>query len=89
MACPVAREGWTTRIRGIRANASRRSHQELNDAPDLDAGDPLELRGNTAIWWFRLALFGYDNDAGFYAEVHRPAVTAIHCASFSLLVAIG
>lgn len=37
--------GWTKRVRGIRANASRRSHQELNDAPDLDAGDPLELGG--------------------------------------------
>ena len=34
---------WTRRIRGIRANASRRSHQELNDSPDLDAGDPAEL----------------------------------------------
>jgi S-methylmethionine-dependent homocysteine/selenocysteine methylase len=38
-------ESWTSRIRGIRANASRRSHQELNDAPDLDAGDPVELAG--------------------------------------------
>ncbi len=36
-------EEWTKRIRGIRANASRRSHQELNDALDLDAGDPVEL----------------------------------------------
>jgi S-methylmethionine-dependent homocysteine/selenocysteine methylase len=36
---------WTARIRGVRANASRRSHQELNDAPDLDAGDPIELGG--------------------------------------------
>ena len=34
---------WAKRIRGLRANASRRSHQELNDAPDLDAGDPIEL----------------------------------------------
>jgi S-methylmethionine-dependent homocysteine/selenocysteine methylase len=34
---------WVGRIRGIRANASKRSHQELNDAPDLDAGDPVEL----------------------------------------------
>jgi S-methylmethionine-dependent homocysteine/selenocysteine methylase len=40
-----AQEAWTTRVRGIRANASRRSHQELNDAPDLDAGDPIELGG--------------------------------------------
>ena len=31
------------RVRGLRANASKRSHQELNDAPDLDAGDPVEL----------------------------------------------
>jgi homocysteine S-methyltransferase len=34
---------WTRRIRGIRANASRRSHAELDDAPELDAGDPEEL----------------------------------------------
>ena len=39
------REGkpWTARIRGIRANASKRSHAELDAAPDLDAGDPAEL----------------------------------------------
>ena len=34
---------WAGRIRGIRANASMRSHRELNDAPDLDAGDPADL----------------------------------------------
>lgn len=34
---------WTRRIRGIRANASRRSHAELNEAPDLDDGNPREL----------------------------------------------
>ncbi|HVJ92223.1 MAG TPA: homocysteine S-methyltransferase family protein [Labilithrix sp.] len=34
---------WTSRIGGVRANASRRSHQELDEAPDLDAGDPLKL----------------------------------------------
>lgn len=38
-----ADEAWTRRIRGLRANASRRSHAELDDAPDLDAGDPHEL----------------------------------------------
>jgi homocysteine S-methyltransferase len=31
------------RIRGLRANASRRSHAELDASTDLDAGDPLEL----------------------------------------------
>lgn len=35
--------GWARRIRGIRANASRRSHAELDEAPELDAGDPHEL----------------------------------------------
>lgn len=34
---------WACRIRGVRANASRRSHAELDEAPDLDAGDPHEL----------------------------------------------
>lgn len=34
---------WVDRIGGLRANASRRSHQELNDSPDLDDGDPAEL----------------------------------------------
>lgn len=34
---------WTRRIRGLRANASRRSHAELDEAPELDAGDLHEL----------------------------------------------
>ena len=36
---------WTNRIRGIRANASKRSHAELDAASDIDAGDPAELGG--------------------------------------------
>jgi homocysteine S-methyltransferase len=38
-----AGEPWTERLRGIRANASTRSHAELDQAKDLDAGDPAEL----------------------------------------------
>jgi S-methylmethionine-dependent homocysteine/selenocysteine methylase len=34
---------WRERVRGLRANASRRSHAELDESPDLDAGDPGEL----------------------------------------------
>ncbi|MFC4640224.1 homocysteine S-methyltransferase family protein [Deinococcus hohokamensis] len=34
---------WTKRIRGVRANASRCSHQELDAMTDLDAGDPSDL----------------------------------------------
>jgi homocysteine S-methyltransferase len=39
------REGgtWRERIRGLRANASKRSHAELDESTDLDAGDPVEL----------------------------------------------
>jgi homocysteine S-methyltransferase len=36
---------WARRIKGIRANASRRSHAELDAAPELDAGNPDELAG--------------------------------------------
>ena len=36
-------EPWAARIRGLRANASRMSHAELNEAPALDAGDPATL----------------------------------------------
>jgi homocysteine S-methyltransferase len=34
---------WMQRVRGIRANASRRSHAELDNSADLDDGDPDEL----------------------------------------------
>ena len=37
------REPWAKRIRGLRANASRKSHAVLNDSPELDIGDPDEL----------------------------------------------
>ncbi len=36
-------EPWTARLRGIRANASKRSHAELDNASDLDAGNAVEL----------------------------------------------
>ena len=34
---------WAQRVRGLRANASRQSHAELNEATVLDIGDPVEL----------------------------------------------
>ena len=34
---------WTRRIKGIRANASRMSHAELDEAEQLDDGDPSEF----------------------------------------------
>jgi len=35
--------GDRARIRGLRGNASRRSHAELDCATELDAGDPVEF----------------------------------------------
>jgi homocysteine S-methyltransferase len=39
----TAGASWVDRIRGLRANASKRSHAELDAAPDLDIGNPVEL----------------------------------------------
>jgi S-methylmethionine-dependent homocysteine/selenocysteine methylase len=36
-------EPWVKRIRGIRANASTKSHAELNESESLDDGNPKEL----------------------------------------------
>ena len=36
---------WARRIRGIRCNASRKSHAELDESETLDDGDPVELGG--------------------------------------------
>jgi S-methylmethionine-dependent homocysteine/selenocysteine methylase len=38
-------EAWTERIRGVRANASRKSHAELDESTELDTGNPQELGG--------------------------------------------
>lgn len=34
---------WMNRLKGIRANASRMSHEELDACTELDAGDPVEF----------------------------------------------
>jgi homocysteine S-methyltransferase len=34
---------WLRRIRGIKANASTKSHAELDESTTLDAGDPMDL----------------------------------------------
>jgi len=39
---------WTERIRGVRANASRLSHAELDEMESLDSGDPEELANEYA-----------------------------------------
>jgi S-methylmethionine-dependent homocysteine/selenocysteine methylase len=34
---------WARRIRGLRANASAKSHAELDESTELDPGDPIDL----------------------------------------------
>jgi S-methylmethionine-dependent homocysteine/selenocysteine methylase len=41
----VVGASWVSRIRGVRANASRCSHAQLDEATVLDDGDPVELGG--------------------------------------------
>ena len=36
-------EPWVRRLRGLRANASTKSHAELDEAKELDDGNPVEL----------------------------------------------
>jgi S-methylmethionine-dependent homocysteine/selenocysteine methylase len=38
-----ASEPWRERIKGLRANASTKSHAELDEAEELDDGDPADL----------------------------------------------
>lgn len=45
---------WTQRIRGLRANASTKSHAELDEAEELDSGDPADLAARYAALRTRL-----------------------------------
>jgi len=45
---------WASRIQGIRANASRCSHAELDAMTELDAGDPAELARHYRVLRARL-----------------------------------
>jgi S-methylmethionine-dependent homocysteine/selenocysteine methylase len=50
----AAREPWVDRIRGLRANASTKSHAELNESTELDIGNPAELAAQYAALRRRL-----------------------------------
>jgi S-methylmethionine-dependent homocysteine/selenocysteine methylase len=47
-AVVTAAEPWAARIRGLRANASTKSHAELDAAEELDEGDPVDLGAHHA-----------------------------------------
>jgi S-methylmethionine-dependent homocysteine/selenocysteine methylase len=50
-------QAWMARLRGLRANASKRSHAELDEAADLDDGDPVELGQQYSDLWARFPQF--------------------------------
>ena len=45
---PARPAGWTARVGGVRANASTRSHAEMDLAADLDEGDPQSFGAQLA-----------------------------------------
>lgn len=45
---------WLSRIHGLRANASTKSHRELDDSTSLDAGDPQDLAAHYRVLRSRL-----------------------------------
>ena len=47
---------WLDRVRGLRANASTKSHAELDEAEELDEGDPTDLGRRYAALRARLPL---------------------------------
>jgi homocysteine S-methyltransferase len=52
---------WAPRLRGVRANSSRLSHAELDEATEIDAGDPDELARQYAdlrAGWPQLTVLG-------------------------------
>ena len=55
---PVLEHGapWVERIRGLRANASTKSHAELDEATELDEGDPADLGARYASLRSRLPM---------------------------------
>ena len=60
---------WMERLHDIRANASRRSHTELDAAPDLDDGDPTELGAQYAA--IRRRFLGINVVGGCCGTDHR------------------
>ena len=70
---------WVDRIRGLRANASSKSHAELDEATELDEGDPADLGErhaalrDTAAARERARRLLWDGRAARHLDLHRLA----------------
>ena len=79
---------WMDRVRGLRANASMRSHAELDAAPDLDDGDPDDLAERYAALRRRFA--GLTVLGGCCGTDHRHvAAIGRACVAPSARLAVG
>jgi len=72
----LCEEPWVKRIRALRANASPRSHAELDESAELDSGDPIDLGrrlGDLAGRLDQLSVFGgcCGTDTRHAAEICR------------------
>ena len=72
---------WVERVRGVRANASRRSHKELDESTDLDAGNPAELGAAYVQLRERLPRLSVIGGCCGTDERHVSAICAALCAS--------
>lgn len=68
---------WRERVRGLRANASTQSHAELDEAPELDDGDPADLAARYAGLRERLPML---NVLGGCCGTDHRHLTEIHAA---------
>ena len=68
-------EPWLKRFRGFRANASAKSHQELDEATELDRGDVADLAARVAGLRGRYDLWAIGGCCGTDAE-HLGAIAA-------------
>lgn len=72
---------WLRRLRGFRANASRKSHAELDVATDLDDGDPDELASEYAaltakLPWLTILGGCCGTDERHIEQIARACITA-------------
>jgi S-methylmethionine-dependent homocysteine/selenocysteine methylase len=73
--------GWSERLRGVRANASKMSHAELDESPVLDPGDPQELAADYADLRRRLPLLTVLGGCCGTNEAHISAISAAFSSS--------
>ena len=72
-------EAWLSRLKGFRANCSKKSHEELDNSTELDRGNPTELAGELKrmkdAWDLRVLGGCCGTDVEHIAEIARATST--------------